>query len=194
MKRDLEQQLLDWKKHPLRKPLVLRGARQVGKTWLIENFSAQFENLISLNFDLSRGLSALFEGDLHIPALLDRIALYTQQKIVPGKTLLFLDEIQECPDAIRALRYFKEQLPELHVVAAGSLINFALENMGLPVGRVQFMYLYPLSFGEFLTALGHDSLRQTLLQGKCDELLHPTMMDLVKAYLWIGGMPAVVKA
>lgn len=194
MKRDLEQQLIAWKEHPLRKPLILRGALQVGKTWLIDNFSAHFDNFISLNFDLSPSLKQLFEGDLHIPALLDRVALYAQQKIIPGKTLLFLDEIQECPNALRALRYFKEQTPELHVIAAGSLIDFTLEKIGMPVGRVQFMYLYPLSFGEFLSALGHNTLRDSLLQGHCDELVYPTLMDQVKAYLWIGGMPAVTKA
>ena len=159
MKRHLLQELENWKIHPLRKPLVLRGARQVGKTWLVKKFGQQFETYIEINFEESPGARGLFEGEFHIPQLLEKLSLYSGKSIVPGKTLLFLDEIQLCEQALIALRYFKEKCPELHVIAAGSLLEFVIEKIGVPVGRLQFLYLYPFSFYEFLVALGRNDLR-----------------------------------
>lgn len=194
MKRDRYVQLLDWKNHPFRMPLILRGARQVGKSWMVRQFGSEFESFVEINFDSQSSASQLFEGDINIHTLLEKASIYTGTKIIPGKTLLFLDEIQECENALRALRYFKEDCPELHVIAAGSLIDFALEKLGMPVGRVQFMYLYPLSFGEFLSVSGRDDLRTFIRQRLRDKLIHPIINSYLQTYLWMGGMPAVVNA
>ena len=121
------------------------------------------------------------------------MSLYKGQKIVASETLLFFDEIQVCPNCIQALRFFKEEFPELHVIATGSLIDFVLDKIGMPVGRVQFLYLYPLSFGEYLTALNRNDLRQALIESPAlDAAFHPILLEHVKNYLWMGGMPAVV--
>lgn len=194
MNRDLHKQLLRWKNHPLRMPLIIRGARQVGKSWLVRDFSNQFEHIIELNFDKDTEAKSLFTDTIDIKKLLERINYYTGIPIEPGKTLLFLDEIQECENALRSLRYFKEDFPELHVIAAGSLIDFAIEKVGIPVGRVQFLYLYPLSFAEFLTAIGRDDLRHMLYQEYPSDAIHALINDHVKTYSMIGGLPDVVQA
>ena len=128
-------------------PLILRGARQVGKSWLVRELGKTFTNFIEINFEKETSIHDFFSGDLNVRTIVDKISLYKNQKIQPGNSLLFFDEIQECENAIKALRYFKEDYPELHVISAGSLIDFALEELGIPVGRVQFLYLFPLSFG-----------------------------------------------
>ena len=194
MKRDFISELEQWKVHDLRKPLILRGARQVGKSWLVAEFAKQFEIAITINFENSPEVSQFFAGAIRIPELLEKLSLYTGKVITPGKTLLFFDEIQECENAIIALRYFKEELPELHVIAAGSLLDFAIEKLGIPVGRVQFLYLHPLSFGEFLTVLGRDDLREFIKKQSPDPVLHQLLLDQLKIYFWLGGMPAVVDA
>lgn len=194
MKRDLLKELISWKDHPLRKPLILRGARQVGKSWLVEEFSKQFESFVKINFEKDRTATKLFAGNLDISKLLVNLSLHTQQNIIPGKTLLFFDEIQECENAITALRYFKEDLPELHVIAAGSLLEFILQKAGMPVGRVQFAYVHPLSFGEFLTALGRDDLREHIFTRDINPVIHDSILELLKNYMWMGGMPAVIDA
>jgi len=194
MKRDLLSHLETWAKHPLRKPLILRGARQVGKSWVVAELGKQFDSYIEINFEKDKSAINLFEGDIHIPQLVEKISLYTGKKLEPGKTLLFLDEIQESQSALLALRYFKEELPDLHIIAAGSLIDFALEKSGMPVGRVQFMYLHPLSFCEFLVALGREDLRIYIEQQQIDKILHLKILELLRTYLWLGGMPAVVDA
>ncbi|MBI4237788.1 MAG: ATP-binding protein [Deltaproteobacteria bacterium] len=194
MQRHLLNSLYEWKKQPLRKPLLLRGARQVGKSWLVHEFAKTFETLIEINFDRDRTAKTLFEGDLQIPRLIERISLYAGRKLQAGSTLLFLDEIQECEPALQALRYFKEEFPELHVIAAGSLIEFTLAQLGLPVGRIQFLHLHPLSFAEFLTASGHQDLREHLHSGHVDPLVHDRLLEQLQQYLWLGGMPAVVRA
>lgn len=192
MKRDLMFELGGWKIHPLRVPLILRGARQVGKSWLIRELGKTFPSFIEINFDKDERAPFLFSGDLDVKTIIEKIALYKHQQIIPGETLLFLDEIQECEDAIKSLRYFKEELPELHVVAAGSLLDFALNHLGIPVGRVQFLYLYPLSFAEFLTALGRDDLRQAILKQKIASPINELICDLLKTYILLGGMPEVL--
>jgi len=194
MKRDLIQQLNEWRNNPLRKPLILRGARQVGKSWLIDEFGKSFPSYVKINFDKQPAAMAFFEGDIDIPVLLEKLQIYTGKKIIPGETLLFLDEVQNCERAIVALRYFKEELSKLHVIAAGSLIDFVLHNIGMPVGRVQFLYLHPLSYGEFLTAIGQQALREYLLQTKIDPVLHDKALEYVHTYFWLGGMPAVIDA
>ena len=152
MKRDIETHLIRWKNQKRHLPLLLRGARQVGKSYIIEKFGKeQFESFVLLNFEQNPEFKQCFTS-LEPIKIVNAIQLITGRTILPGKTLLFLDEIQECPQAILALRYFKEQMSELHVIGAGSLLEFILNdaNFQIPVGRIQFMYLRPLSFGEFL--------------------------------------------
>ncbi|MBU0456134.1 MAG: DUF4143 domain-containing protein [Pseudomonadota bacterium] len=192
MKRDALETLRAWKDGSLRKPLILRGARQIGKTWIVKELGKQFENFVAIDFEKEKSACNLFKENLVANELLLKIGIYTKNKIVPGKTLLFLDEIQACERAILALRYFYEEIPELHIIAAGSLLDFAIEKIGIPVGRVQFLYLYPLSFGEFLTACDRQDLRDYVKQQNIDETIHKLIMKELKIYLWLGGMPAVI--
>lgn len=194
MYRDLQNDLIEWKTHPFRKPLLLRGARQVGKSWLAGELGKGFPSVVEINFEREASAKALFEGDLDVAKLLEKLSLYSGKSILPGETLLFLDEVQECEGAIKSLRYFKEECPELHVIAAGSLVDFAIEKLGLPVGRIQFLHLHPLSFGEFLLALGRGDLRRYVLTGRVERVIHDQLLDLLKTYLWLGGMPAVIDA
>ena len=192
MQRDLMKALQQWKSDPIRMPLILRGARQVGKSWLIDAFAKSFPSYTSINFDEDENASSFFEGHLDIEKILQKLRLYTNTPLIPGESLLFLDEIQECPQAVKSLRYFKEKCPQLHVVAAGSLLDFLLEKIGVPVGRVQFMYLYPLSFGEFLTSMGQQALRESIFSGETSTAIHNLLLAHLKDYMWLGGMPAVI--
>jgi len=194
MKRDRLNDLRKWRHDRHRKPLILRGCRQVGKTWLVGEFAKEFDSYVVINFEKDKLVHQYFSADLHINTLLEKLSIQARTKIVPGKTLLFFDEIQTCEGAIQSLRYFKEELPELHIIAAGSLLDFALNKLGIPVGRVQFMQLYPLSFAEYLTVLGFQENRDYLLEGKNDPVIHQQLLDHLKNYMWLGGMPAVVDA
>lgn len=196
LQRNASSYLDQWKNSNRRKPLLIRGARQVGKSFLIQQFSKQFESYVEINLDLLLDAERLFETDLEPQNILSRIYALTGQDVIPGKTLLFLDEIQEVPRSIKALRYFYEKLPELHVIAAGSLIEFQLETMGFPVGRLQTLYLYPLSFVEFLEACGYGRLveyakncdtKQTI-----DPVIHGKLLELLGEYFAVGGMPEAV--
>lgn len=147
MQRTLKKTLIYWKDHPLRTPLIVRGARQVGKTFVVQAFGREeFNNLVTINFEANPNYQFCFET-MEPRSIINQIELISQQKIIPGKTLLFFDEIQQCPKAIQSLRYFKEKMSELHLIAAGSLLEFAIrdEDFSFPVGRVQFAKLYPLS-------------------------------------------------
>jgi len=184
-----------WRDHPLRKPLLLRGARQVGKSYLVRQFGLEFDHFIEINFEKDKQIKQLFMGSLAPQLLIQNIAGYVNKPIIPGKTLLFFDEIQECEEAILALRYFKEELQELHVIAAGSLVDFKLNKIGIPVGRLQFLYLYPLSFAEYCEVTDHKILFQQSKQSlKLEGALHDKLLAAVKNYCWIGGMPAAVDA
>jgi len=194
MKRDLTERLLKWSKSKYRTPLILKGARQVGKSWLIDDFANAFQHYVKINFEKQPQFKAAFSEEINIPQLLEKLTLYTNTPIIPGKTLLFLDEIQECPTAILYLRYFKEEYPNLHVIAAGSLLEFILESIGMPVGRVDYLFLTPLSFGEFLSANGRDDLRELSLMSSHDEMIDKLLKDYLRTYMWLGGMPEVVKA
>ena len=157
MQRMLEPSLLTWKNNAKHMPLLIRGARQVGKSYLIESFGKKyFKNLVSINFETQFLFKQVFKS-LDPKFICESLSLRLNQAIIPGQTLLFLDEIQECPEAIQALRYFKEAMPELHVIGAASLLEFVLnqEDFRMPVGRVQNLYLKPLSFQEFLLAIGN---------------------------------------
>lgn len=198
MKRDLLKNLIEWKKSNSRKPLILRGARQVGKSWLVRELGKEFNSFIEINFEKNNDFCALFEKNLNVKEIIINIKNYFGQEIIENKTLIFFDEIQICPKAIVALRYFYEDLPDLYIIAAGSLLEFELENISVPVGRVSFIYVKPLSFGEFLVAQGKEHLRNLLLNKKdnsepLNKLIHDQLIKEVKNYTLIGGMPEVVK-
>lgn len=198
MKRDLEIEFLKWKNRPARMPLLLRGARQVGKSYLVQQFGKNhFENFVEINFEYEPEGKACFRS-LDPSEILNQIRLLKGLSITIGKTLLFLDEIQECPEAIMALRYFYEKMPELHVIGAGSLLEFLFhkENFRMPVGRVQYLFVKPLTFGEFLVSCGFETLRHHLrevtVENSLEEVLHQRLLKLMRQYLVLGGMPKVI--
>lgn len=200
MDRDIEKDLLYWKQQVDHLPILLRGARQVGKSYVVEKFGRDhFDNLLIINFELQPELGSCFET-LNPQDILEQLSLLKHHKIEPGKTLLFLDEIQDCPNAIRSLRYFKEQLPALHVIGAGSLLEFTLNDADfrMPVGRVQSLYLKPLSFKEYLIAVGCKDLREFIEQvdfkKTIPDAVHQMLLKHVKNYMGLGGMPSVLKA
>ncbi len=200
MFRLLEETLKSWRIDPFRMPLLLRGARQVGKSYLVEAFGRDyFESLLVVNFDANPEYCACFQDSLEPQGILQRLELIANQPIIPGHTLLFLDEIQNCPRAIMALRYFKEKCPLLHVIGAGSLLEFALEtneSFSFPVGRVQFIYVRPCSFQEYLIAQNSlhlpQLLEQTTLDNPLSQVVHEKLIGLVRQYYFIGGMPAAI--
>lgn len=198
MHRNIEEALKKWKNATDRLPIILRGARQVGKSFIIEKFGKEnFQNMTVVNFEFQPHLARCFVT-LDPSEIIAKIETQTNTTITPGQTLLFIDEIQECEEAIKALRFFKEKMPELHVIAAGSLLEFVLNEpkFSFPVGRVQFMYLKPLSFEEFLISLGQfkilEKLKQVTLDKPVDDALHEHILKFVRQYLLVGGMPAVV--
>lgn len=197
MKRDLSAYLDSWRDDPGRKPILLKGARQVGKSYLARDFGKSFDGFVEINFEFTPGLKSTFQKDLDPQRIIRDLSIATRRDIIPGKTLLFLDEIQECPEAVRSLRYFHENMPQLHVIAAGSLLDFVLDEIGLPVGRVMPLYLYPLSFMEFLTATGEEQLRSAISDHnpaeEFPEFLHNRSLMLFGEYMAIGGMPEAVK-
>jgi predicted AAA+ superfamily ATPase len=198
MKRDAEKCLVDWKGRTERHPLLVRGARQTGKSYLVENFgNTYFANTVVANFEFKPALKECFTT-LDPDEIVNKLQLMLGTQIKDEETLLFLDEIQECPQAIVSLRYFKEKRPRLAVIGAGSLLEFALkkENFKMPVGRVEFLYLTPLSFSEFLDAGGNTNLREFLaglkVTDKVEPPIHQKLIDLLRLYFLLGGMPAVL--
>lgn len=198
MQRKVIEKLIQWKANVRRKPLLVRGARQVGKTYTITEFGQiHFNgNIHAFNFEKNPEIHSIFEQNLDSNRLIAELELVVNKKIVPGKDLLFFDEIQECPKAIMALRYFYEENPELHVIAAGSLLEFALKDISFPVGRLQMLYMYPMSFEEFLIASSKDLLAMKIKQP--GEQLSSNVTQMVNNemynYFIIGGMPECVGA
>jgi predicted AAA+ superfamily ATPase len=195
MKRLIEQELVQWKMSPRRKPLVLRGARQVGKTWLVEQFLAKdFDECVKIDLEKRRDLHSVFGENLDPKQILNLLELATK-KIIPGRTLLFLDEIQACPRAIMALRYFYEEMPELHVVVAGSLLEFAFAEISIPVGRLQYLYVHPMTFHEYLIALGKEPMAEEICKepSTISHVAHEQILVELKNYFFVGGMPECVK-
>lgn len=195
MKRYAMKNLEKWKNDKNHKPLIIQGARQVGKTWLMREFGAQhFTKTAYFIFEKNERLQNIFKGDLDVQRILDSLSILAGFKMTPN-TLILFDEIQECPEAITALKYFYEQLPEYYIIAAGSLLGVALHSgLSFPVGKVNFMTLYPLSFYEFLDAIGENMKLEQLEQGNFDILkpFHNDLIELLKKYLFIGGMPEAV--
>ncbi len=196
MKRLIDYHLRKWKDSPLRQPLLLRGARQVGKTYAVREFGKTFTSFVEINFESNKKAKTIFNADLDPKRILREISAITEKEIIPGQTLLFFDEIQAVPDGILALRYFYEIMPELHVIAAGSLLDFAIQQVGVPVGRVQFLYMYPMSFIEFLAALEYNIIIKEILSHSINEelasVIHDKIFGLLGNYLAIGGMPQAV--
>lgn len=195
MKRLINYDLKKWKSSSIRKPLLMRGARQVGKTYAVRELGKTFQNIVEINFELHPNFVTIFERDLDPIRIINAIVAITAQSITPGNTLLFFDEIQVCPQAILALRYFYEQMPELHVIAAGSLLDFAIEQIGLPVGRIEFCYVYPLSFMEYLASLRNNALFEIALNNAdkpLDTIFHDKLFELLGQYVLLGGMPKII--
>ncbi len=198
MDRRLFKDLQEWKSKNKRKPLILMGARQVGKTFLLQQFGeSEYEEIIYLNFEDSPRLKKLFSESLQPKEILQNIAIETHVKAQPGKTLLIFDEIQECPEALNSLKYFCEFANDYHVCAAGSLLGVKLmHTKGFPVGKVDFLHLYPLGFYEFLRATGemelYEHLENIVKIKPLTEFLHEKLLRLFRVYLFVGGMPEAV--
>ena len=199
--RNIDEKLAKWALAPDRQPLLLRGARQVGKTQSIRHLAAsRFRgNLCEINFERNLNLKQIFLENLDPKRILRDLETISKRKITPGQTLLFFDEIQESQEAIKSLRYFFEELPELHVIAAGSLLEFALGTFSFPVGRVAFEFMYPMSFTEFLRATRNERLIEyvpRLAETNSIAVTSPMISDLIrsnlKEYFVVGGMPAAV--
>ncbi|TRX00806.1 ATP-binding protein [Flavobacterium gawalongense] len=196
MNRLLLNELVVWKNSKNRKPLIIQGARQVGKTWLMKEFGKrEFEQVVYLNFESSSRLSHLFSVDFNIERIIAILEIETNQKIIPETTLLIFDEIQEVEKGLTALKYFQEQAPQYYIVAAGSLLGISLQkNNSFPVGKVDFMKLYPLSFMEFLENSGEQRLAEQMENKNWDVIssFHEKLTDELRLYYFIGGMPEVV--
>ncbi len=198
MKRILYNKLLEWKREANRKPLIIRGARQVGKTWLMKEFGAKsYSQTAYINFEKSNRLSAVFENEFDIPRIITAIEIETGLKIKPETTLIIFDEIQESERALTSLKYFHENAPQYHIICAGSLLGVALhKNRSFPVGKVAFLDLHPLNFSEFLLATNHVALYD-LLNSKDWNLItvfKEKFIDCLRNYFFVGGMPEAVDA
>ncbi len=190
--------LREWKNRKNRKPLIIEGARQVGKTWLMKEFGRQeYTNTVYINFDSNSRMAELFSADLDITRILRGIEIYTGKKINSEDTLIIFDEVQEVPKALSSLKYFYEDAPEYHVICAGSLLGIALHGgTSFPVGKVEFMKLFPMSFREFLTATGKEQYVE-LLEQKDYQMISSfkqIYIDALKEYYYVGGMPEAVSS
>lgn len=199
VKRKIDSELAKWKNDPMRKPLLLRGARQVGKSSAIRQFGKGFKYFAEVNFERHKAIKSFFQGDIDVHLIAKKIANYINVPVEEGQTLLFLDEIQECPEAIMALRFFKEDYPELHVVAAGSLLEFTLQELPtFGVGRIHSLFMYPMTFDEFLYANHEEGLIAMRNEANCqhplDSAFHDKLIEYFRLYLMVGGMPEAVVA
>jgi len=196
MKRLIDKQLLAWKNNIYRKSLLIHGARQIGKTYAVRQLGATYQNFVEIDFEDKPYLIPIFEYDFDTSRIVKELSEKLNITIDPKTTLLFFDEIQVAPRVITALRYFYEKMPELHVIAAGSLVAFAIQKVGMPVGRVQELNMYPLSFLEFLWATGHDALAQEIIDNppekSANQDSHQTALKLLGEYIAVGGMPDAV--
>lgn len=201
MKREIINDLLKWKESKNRKPLIVHGARQVGKTYIIKQFAKQYyNNLIYVNFETNKELSSQISDSIDAKYIINKLELFFGEKIIPGKTLIFFDEIQTNERALTSLKYFCEDAPEYHIIAAGSLLGIAInrQNYSFPVGKVQIINMYPLSFKEFLIAIGRENLIDEIQKHfdnnqKMDKDIHELCLKLYRIYLIVGGMPEVVQ-
>ena len=192
------EQLQKWKTQKRRKPLIIRGARQVGKTWLMKEFGArEYASTVYINFDNNERMRAFFEGSLEVERLITGLELYAGHKIDPGNTLLIFDEVQEAPRALTSLKYFNEDAPQYQIICAGSLLGVALhQGTSFPVGKVEFLDLYPLSLFEFMIAMNKEQYVELIQKGDFDmaTAFKQDYIDLLKHYYYVGGMPEAVQA
>ena len=197
MERTALQQLIKWKEQPHRKPLIVRGARQTGKTWLIKEFGKRaFKETVYINFENEPRFKSLFESDYDTSRIISTLQLYIGKKIDPTDTLLVFDEIQAAQGGLTALKYFCEDAPQYAVIAAGSLLGIALhQSTSFPVGKVSFLDMHPLSFEEFLMANGKEMWVSAMKDGQWSllESFHPEFIRMLRTYLFVGGMPEVVQ-
>ena len=201
MERQISSKLLEWKEKKKRKPLLITGVRQCGKTYIIKEFGKnEFETFAYVNFDGNRGLQSIFDYDFDVARIMDELSHgFLGKKIIPEKTLLVFDEIQDCPRAIQCLKYFCEDIPELHVIAAGSLLGVALgkEGISFPVGKVERLDMYPMSFEEFVIADGGqryiEGINKLALDREIPEIYTTPLEKFLKNYYIVGGMPEVVQ-
>jgi predicted AAA+ superfamily ATPase len=199
MKRYIDNQLDTWRKSTSRKSLLVRGARQVGKTYSVRNLGKSFTNFLEVNFEMEKEVHQFFQSDLNPDDICTNLSAFYNIPIIDGETLLFFDEIQACIPAISSLRFFYEKRPDLHVVAAGSLLEFAMKELpSFGLGRIESLYMYPLSFDEFLLAKGQDALFQAKKKASpfnpLNPALHNKLTNLLKQFLLTGGLPEVVKS
>lgn len=199
MKRSVDEWLCSWRENEARDVLLVRGARQVGKTYSVRALGASFKNYLEVNFEENVDVHSFFEGNLSPAPICEKLAAYYRVPIVPGKTLLFFDEVQACPRALSSLRFFREKIPDLHVVASGSLLEFAMEEIpSQGVGRISSLFMYSMSFSEFLDALGEQPLHAQISaagpQLPLDTAFHKKLVGLYRTFELIGGMPKIVKA
>lgn len=196
MKRHAIEELVRWKESRRRKPLIVEGARQVGKTWLVREFASQYyKNIAVINFEEQKYLRNLFHEDFNVDRILEAVSAASHTEIVAGETLIFFDEIQDAENGLTSLKYFKENAPEQHIIAAGSLLGIELhKDSSFPVGKVQFMTLRPMSFIEFLEAVDEESLARFIISKDWSNinLFAPKLRDLLKRYYFVGGMPEAV--
>lgn len=190
--------MIAWKANPDRKPLILRGVRQTGKTYLLEQFGREhFSKYHIINFEKQTGIRRLFDGDLEPNAILNELRLYLRSDINVDKDLIIFDEIQACPRALTSLKYFCEDLPGLALCSAGSLLGLHLNEGSYPVGKVDMMHLYPMSFSEFLLGIRDDFTAQFFLdlntRSKLSDVAHLQLWQRLKQYFVTGGMPEAVK-
>ena len=192
------EKLYKWKNNKRRKPLIIEGARQVGKTWLMKEFGKQaYADTVYINFDSNSRMADLFSADLDTDRLIMGLELYAGRKINPENTLLIFDEVQEVPRALASLKYFYENAPQYHIVCAGSLLGIALhQGTSFPVGKVDFLKLYPLSFSEFLMATGNERFAELLKKQDYEMItsFKQTYIDALKHYYFVGGMPEAVQS
>lgn len=195
--RIIDQELEAWKNDPERKPLLLRGARQVGKSTAVRHLAAKFESFVEVNFERNPEYKAIFDANLDVNRIVKEIGALSDVEIILGKTLIFFDEIQMCPNAIMSLRFFKEDMRRLHVIAAGSLLEFVLDELPtFGVGRIHSMYMYPMTFDEFVMAQGNKQLLKlrdaASPESPLQQSIHDRLVKLLKTYMMVGGMPEVV--
>jgi uncharacterized protein len=197
LKRAINQVLFDWKNQEKRKPLLLRGARQVGKSSAVRELSTHFEYYIEVDFEAQKAVHTFFEGNLDPNSICENLSVYFKIPIIEGKTLIFFDEIQACIPAISSIRYFYEKLPQLHLIAAGSLLEFALQELpSFGVGRIRSIFMYPFSFDEFLESVGESRLvklkKDAIITTPLAQPFHEKLIDYFKKFIIIGGMPEAV--
>ena len=199
MKRFITKELMKWKNSESRKPLILKGARQVGKTYILKDFGQNnYKDVAYFNFDHDETLKNLFINTKDPKRILENLSFVFGKKIIPGETLIFFDEIQEAPDALNSLKYFYEEANEYHIVCAGSLLGIRLSHTSFPVGKVDFLSLHPMSFSEFLLADGHENLVKYLetitINDKIEDIFFKELEEKLKVYFIVGGMPEAVNA